>query len=66
MTYCGENGQIPDTKRAVIPQNPADGRRLNVTVTGHFGAQRERARAEPRAGLNEVRARLARKTSDLT
>lgn len=40
-----KTAKIPDTKRAVIPQNPADGRRLNVTVTGHFGAQTERARA---------------------
>lgn len=56
VMYRSINGQIPATKRVVIPKNPADGRRLNVTVTGHFGAQRER----PRARLRVAKMKRAR------
>lgn len=49
----GINGQIDKylSRNASLsrPKNPADGRRLNVTVTGYFGVQRERPRARSRA-----------------
>lgn len=62
--YRSINGQIPATKRVVIPKNPADGRRLNVTVTGHFGAQRERPRARSRAAkMKRARASPGRPTT---
>lgn len=49
-------GQIPATKRAVIPKKP-DGRRVSVTSTGHFGARRERPRVRSRAAkINRARA----------
>lgn len=43
------NEQIPVTKSVVIPKNRANGRMLNVSVTCHFEAQRERPCARSRA-----------------
>lgn len=58
------NEQIPAAKRVVIPKNPANGRRLNVTVTGHFEAQRERPCTRSRAAkMKRARALPGRRAT---